>query len=123
VRRGGVCPSVVKGTEIDFAPGDGRASVQQIASGSRQPIKPCHNHHVAGGDFGEKPAKLRPVGPRRGSLTPPGGEWLDKGIWRIYWSLRLLSILIKHVANGCHRTMATVLASIRGRLIESRKLN
>ena len=28
-----------------------------------EPVKPRHHHHVAGGDFGEKPAKLRPVGP------------------------------------------------------------
>ena len=27
-----------------------------------RPVKPRHHHQVAGGDFGEKPAKLRPIG-------------------------------------------------------------
>jgi hypothetical protein len=27
-----------------------------------EPVKRRHNHDVAGSDFGDKPAKLRPVG-------------------------------------------------------------
>ena len=30
---------------------------------ARQPVDPCHRHHVAGGQPAEHPVKLAPVGP------------------------------------------------------------
>jgi hypothetical protein len=44
-----------------FLAGDRREGVEKIARRARQPVEPRHHHHVAGGEHGEQPAKLRPV--------------------------------------------------------------
>jgi hypothetical protein len=47
-----------------FLLGDRYKRVQQVAGRAGEAIKPRHHHHVAGGDFGEKPTKRRPVNRR-----------------------------------------------------------
>jgi hypothetical protein len=42
--------------------GDGGQGVKQIAGGARQPVKPRHRHHVAGGEGVQQPAQLDAVG-------------------------------------------------------------
>jgi hypothetical protein len=46
-----------------FLPGDCGENVQQVASGSRQPVEPRYHQHVIGLKLVEQPAKLRAVGP------------------------------------------------------------
>lgn len=44
--------------------GDGRQRVQQVAGGSRQPVKPRHRQHVALFKRADSEAQLGAVGPR-----------------------------------------------------------
>jgi hypothetical protein len=62
VRRGGVGPCVPERAEAGFLLGDRRERVQQVAGRAGEAIEPRHHYHVAGGEFGDKPAQLRPVG-------------------------------------------------------------
>jgi len=62
VRCRGIRPRIAQGAEPGFALGNRRKRVQQVAGGSRQPVKPCHHEHVARLKRLDHPVKLRPVG-------------------------------------------------------------
>jgi hypothetical protein len=47
MRCRGVGPSVAKGSETGFLGGDRRERIQQVAGGSRQPVKPRHHQHTS----------------------------------------------------------------------------
>jgi hypothetical protein len=61
VRRGGVGPCVAERAEAGFLLGDRGERVQQVAGRAGEAVEPRHHDHVASGDFGEQPAKLRSV--------------------------------------------------------------
>jgi hypothetical protein len=44
--------------------GDRRKRIQEVAGRAGEAVEPRDHHYVAGGDFGEQPAKLRPVNRR-----------------------------------------------------------
>jgi hypothetical protein len=62
VCRGGVGPCVAERAETGFLFGDRRERVQQVAGRAREAVETRHHYHIAGGEFGDKTAKLRPVG-------------------------------------------------------------
>jgi len=57
-----VVSAVAQRAESGLPVGDGGRGVQQVAGGSRQPVKPRHHQHVTGLERIDHTAKLRPVG-------------------------------------------------------------
>src|SRR5450759_5353139 len=57
-------PCVMQRTKARALAGDGRQRVQQVAGGSRQPVKARHRQHVALVELRESAGKLGAVGPR-----------------------------------------------------------
>jgi hypothetical protein len=62
LRRSGVGPCVAERAETGCFACDRRQRVQEVASGSREPVEPGHHQHVARVELIEQTAELRPVG-------------------------------------------------------------
>jgi hypothetical protein len=43
---------------------DALDDAEQVKGAAREAVNPRHRHHVAGGQLGDHPVKLAPVGPR-----------------------------------------------------------
>jgi len=76
VRCRGVGPCVAQGSESGLPAGDRRERVQQVASGSRQPVEPRHHHHVAAVELVEQRRScalsvLAPLATSRNTLPAP----------------------------------------------------
>jgi hypothetical protein len=73
----GVGPRIRLGSKLRLGVHDALDDGEQVERTARQPVNPCHRHHVAGAEPAEHPVKLAPVG--RAQLLKLAVEGLPVG--------------------------------------------
>ena len=65
---GAIGPGFRQRSELSLGVHDALDDGEEVEGAARQPVDPCHRHHVAGAELAQHAVKLAPVGPRAGHL-------------------------------------------------------